>query len=277
MAGLLLADRSPSKRSPPLYRHQALFDHLLGDVRAACRVLKGPVMKKIVELIGLVRLAIRRRSRIRSAQMAVARRQGGVVPLGDLLQRVALPAEPIAALQLLDLGRGCLVGCGLWAALNSCPWRTLSAAASSTKRDGSRSFFFSDGLRATAGFAVRFAAARFGRRAQCFLYWRVAFLRVVTLPFARHAAAMSPPLASAAAKMAPSPSVSVATMPPSWTDAPRSPQESGFFAHSSRNGLRFCSGRFCYVFSVFVCVPLWDFVVVCRVPATAGESKDLDA
>ena len=103
----------------------------------------------------------------------------------------------------------------LWAAENSCLWRTLSAAASSTKRDGSRSFFFTDGLRATAGFAVRFAAARFGRRAQCFLYWRVAFLRVVTLPFCRHAAAMSPPLASAAAKMAPSPSACVVTMPAS--------------------------------------------------------------
>ena len=33
----------------------------------------------------------------------------------------------------------------------------------------------------------------------------------------------------------------------SWTDAPRRPQESGVFAQSSRMGLRFCSGRFCYV------------------------------
>ena len=53
----------------------------------------------------------------------------------------------------------------------------------------------------------------------------------------------------------------------SWTDAPRSLQASGTLAHSSRIRLRFCSGRFCYVLSVFVCLSLWDFAVVCRVPA----------
>ena len=29
--------------------------------------------------------------------------------------------------------------------------------------------------------------------------------------------------------------------------------------------------------SVFVCLTLWDFAVVCRVPATAGESRDFGA
>ena len=29
--------------------------------------------------------------------------------------------------------------------------------------------------------------------------------------------------------------------------------------------------------SVFVCLTLWDFAVVCRVPATAGESRSFGA
>ena len=52
----------------------------------------------------------------------------------------------------------------------------------------------------------------------------------------------------------------------SWTDAPRSPKESGFLAQSSRTGFRFCSGRFCHALSVLVCVWGGDFAVVCRVP-----------
>ena len=31
------------------------------------------------------------------------------------------------------------------------------------------------------------------------------------------------------------------------------------------------------MFSVFVCLTLWDFAVVCRVPATACESRDFGA
>ena len=52
-----------------------------------------------------------------------------------------------------------------------------------------------------------------------------------------------------------------------WTEAPKSPQESGFLACSSRSGLRFCSDRFCHARKLFVCLSLWDFAVVCRVPA----------
>ena len=62
-----------------------------------------------------------------------------------------------------------------------------------------------------------------------------------------------------------------------WTEAPRSPQESGLLACSSRIGLRFCSDRFCHARRLFVCLTLWDFAVVCRVPATAGESRDFGA
>ncbi|EJK66247.1 hypothetical protein THAOC_12846 [Thalassiosira oceanica] len=47
--GPLSADRSSSKRSPLLYRHQALPHHLLSEDCAACRVQNGPFKEDKVD------------------------------------------------------------------------------------------------------------------------------------------------------------------------------------------------------------------------------------